>query len=90
MGHTVQISSLMQMIPARVTGESHNERFAREEQEKANARLIAAAPEMLALLERLEDSLTRDACAGDDYDSYTLASGALADISQLLTKARGR
>lgn len=56
---------------------------------KANACLIAVAPEMLNLLIRLEKSLERDANAGGTYDSFTVASGFIVEIHKMILKSRG-
>lgn len=56
---------------------------------QSDAALIAAAPEMYNLLEKIEKLINQDANGGDRYDSYVYASGVNSEIDKLLRKARG-
>jgi hypothetical protein len=60
------------LYPQTVYGESHAERFQREDEDVANARLIAAAPEMLEALE-----LALEAARGKPY-AYNKIKAAIA------------
>lgn len=52
------------------------------EEHKANARLIAAAPDLYAVLERLEESAAY-------WSEYDVPLGIVDDIKAALAKARG-
>lgn len=56
----------------------------------ANAQLIAAAPEMLAVLIEISKLIERDANGGQTYDSYVYASGIQTNINTIINKARGK
>jgi hypothetical protein len=56
----------------------------------ADARLIAAAPEMLEALKKVLALIERDAAAGQTYDSYAVASGIAHEIESLIARAEGR
>lgn len=63
----------------------------RDAEVEANARLIAVAPEMYALLDRLHADLARYAKMTEEaWSSGSIAFGSMADdCSRLLAKARG-
>lgn len=56
---------------------------------ESDARLIAAAPEMFGLLEKVSKLIDKDASGGQTYDSYVYASGIGSDIDRVLRKIRG-
>lgn len=53
------------------------------------ANLIAAAPEMLELLEKTLKLIERDSTGGQTYDSFAVASGVAYEIENIINKARG-
>lgn len=56
---------------------------------EANANLIAAAPEMLDILEQITKMIDQDSTGGQTYDSFVYASGIQTKIDQVIAKARG-
>ena len=58
-------------------------------EQKANAHLIAAAPQMLELLNKIAELIEQDANGGQDYDSHVYASGILTEVERVLAKVRG-
>ncbi len=69
---------------------SYDDKWGRPKEDEANAALIAAAPEMLELLEQVTRLIDRDASGGQTYDSFVYASGIQSKIDRLIQKARGQ
>lgn len=55
----------------------------------ANARLIAAAPRMLAVLQRIEESCAAMVERGEDCDPYDMAEAALNECRAVIAEATG-